>query len=305
MPLLCSVFRAYITALHNCSCQVSFIANRFQLCGVRPYGAGPQKCAVPNANIMPSCPRHPITSPNVTISQQQTPVQTTDIVAYSMSFDMNKTQARLDKYLPSSVFKGIAIPAVRADPGLMGYRLSIKAALTKGLTETNSSLIAIFDDDFRISKSFDQRWAELTESPTTCYHDTLARGGVFVFGFSGRAGLLKQQMRDCQAQMTHDEGLCIDATPFSLGSFANIFSRPAAEFALQWLEKTYDERPFDWIWQDMVLLGYPVRGPLNPLFTADCAPKSSVTGSQITVQTRHKNHHWGPVENFLPRAGQL
>lgn len=273
--------------------------------------------------MLPSCPPHPIlvpvAEPNATNAANATSatnattttataihqtVQTTDIVAYSMSFDLNRTQERLDKYLPKPMFKGTAIPAIRFTPGAIGYRMSMKEVLTKGLTETNSSLIAVFDDDFRVSKHFASRWAQLTTNPTTCYHDTLANGGVFVMGFSGKTPTLRQEMRDCAGEMTHDNGLCIDASQWSMGSFANIFSRPAAEFALQWLEKTYDERPFDWLWQDLVLLGYPVRGPLSPIFTADCAGTSSVSGKKVSVQKRHQLHMWGPVMDFLPPPGK-
>jgi hypothetical protein len=90
------------------------------------------------------------------------------------------------------------------------------------------------------------------------------------------------------------------------GSFATIFSRKGAELAVKWLERTPDDRPFDWFWMDVVELGHPVRGAIYPLFVADVNKTSGVDPKRHTnrvvrdVYTRHILHRWGNVSDYLP-----
>ena len=307
----------------NCTCTMSKIAYAVQQCGAqRVFGFlkssdGRSKKRVPCSPATPTC------SVDVIKDEQKIPLlaKTNDIPAYSISLEPNSTQQRVDRFLPSSVFRGQAMEGIRVPGnGIEGYRRSMAKALRMGLEQTNSSVICVLDDDFRVYKQFEDRWRRLIKS-NACYHNTLLLGGALLLGVTIWDSGYWRKVEKKRHKYIHDD-LCIDAHQFLRGSFAVIYSRKAAEMALEWIRYTPSDRPFDWFWMDYVDLGHPVRGVVDPLLVADVEHTSLVDPNRapqskrwqkarqqrirrVDPNYRHQLHRWGNVDDYVPPSGSF
>jgi hypothetical protein len=262
-------------------------------------------------------------------------VPTSGLPAYVISLDRPAAEHRLHTYMPSSsvfprahqhVVDGIRLK----DNGSEGYRQSMTKALMEGLASpSNHAVIAVFDDDFRVSKEFKATWKTLTQtwtwktsntetgtgsssssssSSNTCYHDTLSQGGVLLLGTSVWSDTWfdfldhhpdEPYLHDSDSWSHSNssgngttDAMCYDVHAYVKGSYATLFSRHAAEQALIWLELTRPySRPFDWIWGDFVELGIlPVRAVLHNMFVADVEHTSVVNPNRDAFRAAFGRH---------------
>jgi hypothetical protein len=285
---------------YNCTCHGSPISHEMQICGNAPW-------KLRDCGILPRCPYSILDDDE----GQSDLVAMRNILSYIITLDVESTKKRIDEFLPSSVFRGQAMQGIRAKLGIAGYRKSVHKALLMGLGKKDASLIALFDYDFRVSKYFEETWTLMTEPTSTCYHHTLSNGGFFLLRTTVQTENYWRHILTHPRQYLYGSteiSRCTDGSPFMRGSFATIFSRKGAELAVKWLERTPDDRPFDWFWMDfMEELGYPVlRGAIYPLFVADVNKTSGVDptrhrmGTVQDMYTRHILHRWGNVSGYLP-----
>ena len=317
----------------RCSCTPSPIAHRIQRCGVRLYSTMRWKeCAakLPICAVLPSSHTtsnyHNGNNDNDNYSLfhiiQRQSEEDASIPAYIISLSTPVARSRVETYLPKPTFDGHVVEGFWGlASGVSGYRESMAKALRTGLSglkpvsnttsrAATTDLIAVFDDDFRVSKTFQEDWKRLVASDE-CFHDTIANNGVFMLGTTIWAEDYWANVDAFPEKHLRDNGLCLDGTQYLRGSFASLFTRRAAEIAIEWIKATPPSRPFDWFWMDLLDLGFPVRGAVKPLIVADVEHASTVdvrrtsSHTRADVAFRHERHRWGDVDGYLPASGDV
>ena len=315
---------------NRCSCTHNKIAHRIDLCGHSNF--------YKNKNSRKQCYRTlkgcPVLNRNNTNTTETShlawpSLPTSNIPTYVISIFPNATQERIDRYVPQPVLDGRLLHGVwiRGD-GINAYRQSMAKALGAGL-ETGAKVLAVLDEDFRVSKTFSKQWAELVASDS-CYTDTLANDGVFLLGSTvwdekfwvdttaypqdylrGGVGGGNNNSNSSKRINSTGDPICFDGMQSTRGSYASLFSRKAAAVALDWIEATPPTRAFDMLWMDLIGLGFPVRAALRPLIVPDVEHNSTVSDGRAANARyadpvfRHGRHRWGPVDAYVPASGDL
>jgi hypothetical protein len=87
--------------------------------------------------------------------------------------------------------------------------------------------------------------------------------------------------------------MCFNADRKTLGSFGVIYHRDTFSNIVSWTEA--QQKPFDHIFADLALQGFPVRAAYPNLVIQDVSHKSSVDPdrkAQEDVSKRAKLHRW-------------
>lgn len=171
--------------------------------------------------------------------------------------------------------------------GEVSYRDAMRRLLVRG---SQYPIFASFDDDVRFSKTVERDWQDILHNRPM--------GGVLQMGASIWSTRTWREVLQVRSRVWNGtSGVC--------GSFAVLWSRPAAIAAIAWIDATVGLYPFDNVWPFLQELGYLWNFVHPPLAIMNVEKTSSIDPLRDGGSARrHELHRWGPSSEYSAVAIQ-
>lgn len=186
-------------------------------------------------------------------------------------------------------------PSSTLTSGEIAYIRALRRVLSAALHLGDDRFI-VLEDDFMVHKAAPMRYSALIKDG--CMDEVLDNNGIFLLGFT----VWNQRAWNGTAPEM-SKSLCINAHRSMFGSFANIYTRKAAQAVIEWIDATAYVFPFDHVYVALTEAGYPVRGAYDPVIVADVSHVSTVNAGdpvKHNAELRHEKHRWGSRNDYIP-----